>query len=267
MEKLPTVAADPYYDPTSQKPGFPLCNLATGEEFHRIVGTNPMRSSRRKMRALFSEGINIQYDKTFTKYTVENGTVTAHFKDGTSATGTHLVGTDSTRSTLRYLVLDEESAALTELPYRLMTFSSQYPKEQALYLRSIHPIVKVASHPFKSVMILITICNVPDPEDPESWIFQTTTTVSNAEISAESLKNVGGEYGERLKFLKDLVQDFADPFRSAILWAKDGTKVADSPLRIWKNPKKWNNEEGRVTLAGDAAHTMTNRKLGSNCKI
>jgi 2-polyprenyl-6-methoxyphenol hydroxylase-like FAD-dependent oxidoreductase len=51
--------------------------------------------------------------------------------------------------------------------------------------------------------------------------------------------------GERLK----------EPFRSSIMEISDTTPVFNDKLYYWV-PVPWDNRNGRITLAGDAAHPM-----------
>ena len=58
--------------------------------------------------------------------------------------------------------------------------------------------------------------------------------------------------------VKKRCQDFAEPFRSANLWVPDGTAVHANRVSFWETVA-WENRDGRVSLAGDAAHPMTFR--------
>ena len=50
-----------------------------------------------------------------------------------------------------------------------------------------------------------------------------------------------------------------EPFRSAVMWMPDDTKITYEKMAYWV-PIPWGNHGGRVTLAGDAAHPMTPRE-------
>jgi 2-polyprenyl-6-methoxyphenol hydroxylase-like FAD-dependent oxidoreductase len=47
----------------------------------------------------------------------------------------------------------------------------------------------------------------------------------------------------------------AEPFRSAVLWMPDDTKVSFDRMVYWVTVP-WDSRQGRVTLVGDAAHPM-----------
>jgi 2-polyprenyl-6-methoxyphenol hydroxylase-like FAD-dependent oxidoreductase len=59
--------------------------------------------------------------------------------------------------------------------------------------------------------------------------------------------------------LKQMTAKIADPFKSGIQWIPEDTPVPLMRLYSWE-PVPWDNHAGRITLAGDAAHTMTFRK-------
>lgn len=64
------------------------------------------------------------------------------------------------------------------------------------------------------------------------------------------MRNVWNEYAEM----------FAEPFRSALLSLPEDAVLWCERLAQWPTVE-WDGRGGRVTLAGDAAHPMTYRKL------
>jgi 2-polyprenyl-6-methoxyphenol hydroxylase-like FAD-dependent oxidoreductase len=75
--------------------------------------------------------------------TCDNGQVTAIFEDGSKASGCMLVGCDGAKSRVRELLLGEK-AKLTDALVKMVNFTSTYTAEQALHVRSLHPIFKIA---------------------------------------------------------------------------------------------------------------------------
>lgn len=57
--RLDEINTDPEHDFSSEK-GFVQCNGETGDVILVMPGTMPRRVSRRKLRALMSEGLNIE---------------------------------------------------------------------------------------------------------------------------------------------------------------------------------------------------------------
>lgn len=62
---------------------------------------------------------------------------------------------------------------------------------------------------------------------------------------------------ERVAMMKERAKGFAEPLRSIVWDIPDDIDVT-IPLRLGDFPcREWDNRNGRVTLAGDAAHAMT----------
>ena len=137
--------------------------------------------------------------------------------------------------------------------------------EKAKFVRSAHPVFSFAAKPgllsFLSSTSLCTspsprtnilpVQDVPDPEDPANWRFQVVTSWLGKQD--DSLDTAG-----RLAQVKQKVSTMCEPFRSAVMWMPDDTKITYDKMAYWI-PILWDNHDGRVTLAGDAAHPMTPR--------
>jgi 2-polyprenyl-6-methoxyphenol hydroxylase-like FAD-dependent oxidoreductase len=181
--------------------------------------------------------------------------VTASFVDGTTATGTHLVGADGAKSSLRTLLLGTSQAALTPLPIVMFNFKSTYLPEQAHYLKdTFHPIMNVAIH--TNSFLLTSILDMPNRNDAATWVFQIVPTVMNE----DNAKIIGMSHEQRLALLKGRAKELVEPFKSAITWVIEGTEIPADVCMHWEKPVAWDNKGCRVTLAGDAAHPMVPRK-------
>jgi 2-polyprenyl-6-methoxyphenol hydroxylase-like FAD-dependent oxidoreductase len=62
----------------------------------------------------------------------------------------------------------------------------------------------------------------------------------------------------RIADLKKRTSVICEPFRSAVAWLPDDTEIKYNKIAYW-HPVPWDNHNGSVTLAGDAAHPMTPR--------
>lgn len=60
---------------------------------------------------------------------------------------------------------------------------------------------------------------------------------------------------DSLAMLKARGDEFCEPFKSAIKWIPDDTKYFESEITHWM-PIGFDVMDGRITLAGDAAHPM-----------
>lgn len=94
--------------------------------------------------------------------------------------------------------------------------------------------------------------DVPDPEDPANWQFQVVTSWLGERD--ESLDAAG-----RLAQVKEKGSTMCEPFRSAVMWMPDDTKITYDTMAYWVSIP-WDDHDGRVALAGDAAHPMTPRE-------
>lgn len=95
---------------------------------------------------------------------------------------------------------------------------------------------------------------MPDgPDHPESWIFHMAMAWLGESDNKMS-------YPERLALIKARAEGMGEPPHSAFMWVPDDTEVHKADISYWIT-QPWNNRQGRLTLAGDAAHAMPPCKL------
>ncbi|OCK81663.1 FAD/NAD(P)-binding domain-containing protein [Lepidopterella palustris CBS 459.81] len=251
VARITETYADPSVPPDAVT-GLPVYNGKTGEMLMNMVGDRPCRVSRKKLRNLFSEGLTVQYGKELAEVIEEGNQVTAVFTDGTKATGDVLVGCDGARSKTRDFICGEEMAQLTTVPLTMFNFTQQYTAEQALHVRKLNPIFATSIHPDFGAMFWLSIQDVPDPDKPETWVFQLLMSWMNDPLPKAEDNDEG-----RLAFLKKRSEKWAEPWKSAGLWVKEGTKIPNDPGTYWERAAQWDNRKGKMTLCGDAAHPMT----------
>jgi 2-polyprenyl-6-methoxyphenol hydroxylase-like FAD-dependent oxidoreductase len=103
-----------------------MYNTGTGEKIHEMPHGDIIFVSRRRMRKLCSEGIDIRHGMTFKGVSYENGKVQASFDGGEIVEGDLLVGCDGTRSVVREALLGTERAKRTLCKLRLTTTNVKY---------------------------------------------------------------------------------------------------------------------------------------------
>lgn len=254
--QLDTCAVDPSIDPAAMgEDRIVLYNGQTREEAFSFPIPKAKEMNIRKLRILLAESLDVQYGKKFDRYelTPEDG-IKVFFDDGTTEQGDIVIGLDGAGSKVRQCLIDRGATQET-LPFALMNFNASYTAEQALFIKErLHPLVDIAIHP-AGHYIRANVLDMPDANDPTTWTFQI--------LSTWPLKDVEDYDNEtdRLKRLKKHVKrdGWAEPYKSAIEWIPDDTPVLKDRLNIWKT-QPWDNQGGRVTLCGDAAHAMTFRK-------
>ena len=104
---------------------------------HEILGTTLLSSkagkdygmfvSRNRLRGILSNHLNIRYNKEFLEYEADQDGVTVHFKDGSTAKGTILVGSDGASSSVRSQLLPGFRA--TESQHTMLNGNVVLPKE------------------------------------------------------------------------------------------------------------------------------------------
>jgi 2-polyprenyl-6-methoxyphenol hydroxylase-like FAD-dependent oxidoreductase len=236
-----------------------LYNGETREEAFKFPIPHAREINIRRLRVLCAEQLDVQYGKAFQRYeTGRHGEIKVYFEDGSSDEGHIIIGIDGANSKVRHQLLGSE-AMMDILPFALMNFNASYTAEQALFIKErLHPLVDIAIHP-AGHYIRVNVLDMPAREDPTTWTFQI--------LSTWPLKYVEDHDNEtdRLKRLKEHVKrdGWAEPYKSAIEWIPEDTMVLKDQLKIWKTVP-WDNQDGRVTLCGDAAHAMTFRKRPSS---
>jgi 2-polyprenyl-6-methoxyphenol hydroxylase-like FAD-dependent oxidoreductase len=257
-DRIQSLQVDPNV-PTNDRDTLKWLRGDTGELVAAITFGPFYRLRRSKLRHLLSQGLDIRYDKSLhaISYAPDGHSVTAHFSDGSTATGCMLVGADGARSATRQILLGPQLGAINHIPYAATFVQSKFTRDQALYLRSFHPLYLASAHP-KNYFAFFGMHDAPDAHDPSSWTFFYYISWHCSLEEQEATKDWTG--AQRLAQQKELAQQFCDPWKSALEWTPDDTPVWYLGLTEWDpglDGHRWDNHNGRVTMVGDAAHPMT----------
>ncbi|KAJ6189224.1 hypothetical protein N7519_004132 [Penicillium mononematosum] len=254
---LKQAQVDPHI-PTTHNDRLPMINGESGALITELKSSKVYRLRRDKFRAMLLQGIDVRWGKRLCDITQSPAGehVTAKFTDGTEVIGSLLIATDGPHSTTRTLLLGEEAAKVTPIDYAATICFTQHTREHALFLRAHphHPVHQVGPHP-EGYCGWMNLHDGDDIDHPENWIF--THYISFPEprdyVNTRTMR-------EHAVHQKELARRFVDPWRSAFEWMSPDNEVWYSKLRNW-DPSlpehRWDNQQGRVTLAGDAAHPMT----------
>ena len=104
-------------------------------------------------------------------------------------------------------------------------------------------------------MLTSIALDIPDPNDTKDWKFQTYTSWPGPP-NAEDLKDPQ----VRMKWVRERMAEFCEPYRTAFLAVDENEVMPVYPGQQWAPTMKWDNHGGKVTIAGDAAHSMLPRE-------
>ena len=267
--RIQSVQVDPNV-PTKEQDTMKWLRGDTGELVMSIDFGPFYRLRRSKLRDLLSDGLNVQYGKCLQdmSYAHNGHSVTAHFADGSTVTGSMLVGADGARSSTRQILLGRQLGAINHLPYAATFVQSKFTAEQAIYLRSFHPLYLGCVHP-NNKFAFFGMHDASNAEDPSSWTFFFYISWPSSLEEQEATKD--WSQSQRLKQQKELAKAFCDPWKSALEWTAEETPVWYLGLTDWDPGlpgHRWDSHNGLVTMVGDAVHPMTfQRGQGLNHSI
>ncbi|KAK0668363.1 hypothetical protein QBC41DRAFT_226336 [Cercophora samala] len=239
---------DPAYEPSPDEK-LNVFNGHTGELMNNLPAPYSMRIRRRPWLELLKTGIDVRYGKKLSSVSVTDSGVTVCFSDGTLETGTLLIGAEGAHSPTREFLFrsSPQEAALLSCPIVTTATLTTFPPEIARELAKLH---------HRHILTF-------DPDGLFVWIGVHERTSTECSymilISWESKEDTGLREAGSDAILADLkarAEKLAFPFKDAIQSVPDGTRAWHARLSYWPT-KPWDNLNGKVTLAGDAAHAMT----------
>lgn len=212
--QLTTVTVDPNV-PTKSHDTVSFINGLNGELMTAMEVTYFYRLRRSKLRTLLIQDLDIRWNKKLANIVYEHDgkTVTAIFEDGEHISGNLIIGADGARSTVRNILLGPKLAAPTRLPYSATFVQSKYTREQALFLRSFHPLYIASPHP-KGCFAFFGLQDAPEIDKPEDWtFFFYVSWNSSLEQQDDERPRFGNK--ERLAQVKEKAQGYCEPWKSA----------------------------------------------------
>ncbi|KAH7322400.1 hypothetical protein B0I35DRAFT_458741 [Stachybotrys elegans] len=239
----PTLPDDSFYE-------LPIYAGHTGE----LLGKTPdrsMRVTRRKMRKLFSENLDIQYGKHLSAITKSEEGVTVAFTDGSLAHGHLVVGCDGANSTTRQLLVGD-AGKVQYLDLTMINFTCKFDLDTSRLIRDTHPFAFNSYHPANR-MFWISAQDIGDPEDPATWTFQLIMSWPGSPRGGDEAL---ADQEARTAFLKGMASEYAQPWRTILEKLPSDVKFGTDKVCSWR-PFDWSTTTplaGSATLAGDAAH-------------
>ncbi|KAF5373085.1 hypothetical protein D9758_001499 [Tetrapyrgos nigripes] len=235
----------------------PIFNAETGGLLKKNPSPFSIRLQRRKFLRILSKDLDIRYGKRLAEIHTEEGNVRVTFADGTTEEGKLLIGCDGAHSRVRNFLFGPEKAALRPLPLFMSAALTTLPRETALAIREIHPRNMNSVHP-NGCSAWIGTCQVQECSDPDpaKWVFVMVQTWAEDKTKSSSNGMATENKGDVARGMKERTKTFAEPLRSFWHSIPDDAQIWHNRLSDWPT-EKWDDRNGTVILAGDAAHPMT----------
>ncbi|KAL6233627.1 hypothetical protein BDW75DRAFT_241855 [Aspergillus navahoensis] len=235
---------------------FLFINLATGEPRFKIPPSKRWRVNREKMRRALLAGIeeHVHWGKRVDGVSfTDDGRPQLLLRNGGEqgyVAGKLVVGTEGSRSTVRR-VLRPDAYRNAQLPVRFIGVAVDLTAEEVAPLRDMDPLLFQGCHPETGVYLWFSILETP--ANSASGLWRVQINISWPVQTADD--EVPETDADRLAMMKKRAAGFVPFLYEAIQRIPDGTPVLEVSLADWEC-LPWDNRDGRVTLAGDAAHSM-----------
>ena len=251
---------------------YPFLDLSNCDVKWRMPSAIRKRVSRDRFRQLLLEGMEqeLLWGKLLTAVVPTAAGVKALFSDGSSYEGLLLVGVDGAASTVRTFICPSSASVRTSLPVTYLGTSLEVTKSSIIeFLLDIHPVLIHGCHLESSTYMGFAPLDTPAtngtisrPVEEQIWKIQIVMSWWNTADDYE----IPSTDAERVMMLKERAANF-DPKLKAIfhdVLPSDHSPIRDIRIVDWLPPcDPWDSFDGRVTLAGDAAHHMTMCKFSS----
>ncbi|KIK54488.1 hypothetical protein GYMLUDRAFT_48632 [Collybiopsis luxurians FD-317 M1] len=248
----------------------PMFNLFTGEVMAKFPAPFSMRLQKQKLREVLSQGLDIKFGKRLANVVTDGFKVTATFEDGLEEEGQLLIGTDGAHSKVRDFLLNPERASVKYSQIVASRVLTTLPAEVARQLVALHPRNIVGYDP-RGLSLWISTQDSRDA-DPSKWTFIIAQSYIPGSMTSERNELLQDELNysveeEIVRAMKLRALPFSGPFKIICDSIPLDAQASYNRVGAWVT-EEWDNRNGTVTLAGDAAHPMTfHRGQGLNNAI
>ncbi|OBZ69051.1 Zeaxanthin epoxidase, chloroplastic [Grifola frondosa] len=236
---------------------FIFIDTTTLEPKYKVPPTKRLRVQRDKLRGLLMRDVDILWSKRFMDVSIVDDGVVATFEDGSKYKGCFLVGADGAQSAVRPLVADNPS--LSPLPIRMLGTKATLTSDQAEPLQQIDPLLFQGGDPRTGTFIFISVFDKTLCQDSDEVTYTYQFCLSYPVLPSSTVEPHTSKDTTSTPSLLETLKSLAEPFHPALrrpfLSLPSDSKVVPITIADW-DAVSWNGN-GRVTLIGDAAHTMT----------
>lgn len=110
LNNLPSAVCNPHLEFTEDVESLPCFNGLTGDLLFKSSTPGARRISRQKLRAVFAEGLGIEWGKKLSQLSSTDQMIQLRFEDGQTCDVDYVLGADGASSTIRELLLGPEAS-------------------------------------------------------------------------------------------------------------------------------------------------------------
>lgn len=141
LENLSQAICNPHLAFNSEVESLPCYNGVTGELLFSSPTPGARRVSRRLLRKLLAQGVDIKWDKAVRELSTTDGGVRVEFEDGGSFDANYVLGADGSSSKVRALLLGTEKAQSQGSGFLFATGITQLnDAEKTKAIVDVHPV-------------------------------------------------------------------------------------------------------------------------------
>ncbi|OQE16092.1 hypothetical protein PENSTE_c025G05495 [Penicillium steckii] len=239
---------------------FLFINLETGEPKYKIPPNVRWRVNREKMRRALLCGIedHVHWGRRVVGVSLldDKSKVRLRFVDETTLTGRMVIGVEGSRSMVRQ-ILRPDAFDNVPLGINFTGVAVDLTPAQIKPLREMDPLLFQGCHPPTGAFFWFSMLETPKVNGTAGTSaerYRAQICMSWSENTPED--RVADTDEARLENMKRRAEGFVPFLQQAVDRIPAGTPVTEIKLADWEC-LEWENHDGRVTLAGDAAHAMT----------